>query len=186
MEEDKQIKQVESRIIIIRDTQVILDRDVAELYGVETRAINQAVKRNSERFPDGYIFQLTSDEYENLKSQSVTSSWGGVRKIPNAFTEKGLYMLATVLRSPLAADTTLSIIETFSKLRQLARAMQRANEDISNGGEVPTAKEQGAFKKLMNEVFEDQLPIRVQKMTFGVNLGFFKWELETTREKKGK
>ena len=105
--------------------------------------------------------------------------------MPNAFTEKGLYMLATVLRSPIAIETTLAIIETFTKLRQLARAMQQTNEDIANGGELPTAKEQKAFKSLMNEVFTDPMPIKVQRMTFGVNLGFFKWELETTREQKG-
>ena len=185
MNENKPTKQVESKIIVIRDTQVILDRDVAELYGVETRVVNQAVKRNGERFPEGYILQLTPDEYANLKSQVVTSNWGGVRKMPNAFTEKGLYILATVLRSPVAIETTIAIIETFTKLRQLARAMQQTNEDIANGGELPTAKEQKAFKSLMNEVFTDPMPIKVQRMTFGVNLGFFKWELETTREQKG-
>ena len=74
MNENKPTKQVESKIIAIRDTQVILDRDVAELYGVETRVVNQAVKRNGERFPEGYILQLTPDEYTNLKSQFVTSN----------------------------------------------------------------------------------------------------------------
>ncbi|WP_277064322.1 ORF6N domain-containing protein [Prevotella aurantiaca] len=184
MEENKQIQQVESKIIMLRGIQVILDRDIAELYGVETRVVNQAVKRNSERFPKGYILQLTSDEYKNLKSQSVISSWGGVRKMPYAFTEKGLYMLATILRSPIAIETSIAIIETFTKLRQLARAMQQANEEIANGGELPTDQEQGVFKSLMNEIFVDPMPIKIQKMTFGVNLGFFKWELETTREKK--
>ena len=93
-------------------------------------------------------------------------------------------MLATVLRSPVAIETTLAIIETFTKLRQLARAMQQANDEIAKGGELPTAQEQNAFKNLMDEVFADPMPISVQRMTFGVNLGFFKWELETTRERK--
>ena len=75
---------------------VILDRNVAELYGVETRTINQAVKRNMERFPIDYMFELTAEEYENFKSQNVMSSWGGSRRISKAFTEKGLYMLGTV------------------------------------------------------------------------------------------
>lgn len=185
MEENKQIQQVESKIIIIRDTQVILDRDVAELYGAATKEINQAFKNNPNKFPSDFVIELTDsekqelvknfDRFDKLKHSTVS---------PHAFTEQGLYMLATILKGDLATETTLAIIRTFTKLRQLARAMQRANEDIANGGEVPTAKEQGAFKKLMNEVFEDQLPIRVQKMTFGVNLGFFKWELETTKEKK--
>ena len=135
-------------------------------------------------FRKGIYYKLTPDEYANLKSQFVTSNWGGVRKMPNAFTEKGLYMLATVLRSSVAIETTIAIIETFTKLRQLARAMQQANDEIAKGGELPTAQEQNAFKNLMDEVFADPMPISVQRMTFGVNLGFFKWELETTRERK--
>ena len=92
---------------------------------------------------------------------------------------------ATIIKSTLATETTLAIIETFTKLRQLARAMQQANDEIAKGGELPTAQEQNAFKNLMDEVFADPMPISVQRMTFGVNLGFFKWELETTRERKG-
>ena len=77
----------------------MLDRDLAELYEVETRALNQAVRRNIERFPEMFLFQLTSDEFEILKSQIVTSSWGGTRKLPFAFTEQGVAMLSSVLRS---------------------------------------------------------------------------------------
>jgi hypothetical protein len=186
MGEHKQIKQVESKIIVLRDTQVILDRDIAELYGVETRDINKAVKNNPDKFPQGYIITLEKEEkkelvenfhrFNPLKHSTV---------LPKAFTEKGLYMLATIIKSPLATEATIAIIETFTKLRQLARAMQQANDEIAKGGELPTAQEQNAFKNLMDEVFADPMPISVQRMTFGVNLGFFKWELETTRERKG-
>ena len=89
--------KVLSSIKEINGQSVILDADVATLYGVETRVVNQAVKRNLERFPSDYRFQLSEDDIQNLKSQNVTSSWGGNRKLPYAFTEKGLYMLATVL-----------------------------------------------------------------------------------------
>ena len=185
MKGNKQIQQVESKIIIIRDTQVILDRDVAELYVATTKEINQAFKNNPNKFPSDFVIELTDsekqelvkkfDRFDKLKHSTVS---------PHAFTEQGLYMLATILKGDLATETTLAIIRTFTKLRQLARAMQHANDEIAKGGEMPTDKEQGVFKNLMNEVFADPMPVKVQKMTFGVNLGFFKWELETTREKK--
>lgn len=111
--------KVLNSIIEIHGIPVILDYDVAKLYKVDTRVINQAVKRNSERFPLQYRFRLSPEDYTNLKSQNVISSWGGARKIPYAFTEKGLYMLATVLRSKQAVDVTFAIIETFAKVRNL-------------------------------------------------------------------
>jgi len=100
----------------------MIDRDLAELYQVENRALNQAVKRNSDRFPDDFMFQLTKEEFENLISQFVISSseHGGVRKMPYAFTEEGVYMLATVLRSPIAAQTSIAIVRTFTKLREFS------------------------------------------------------------------
>ena len=113
---------IRSKIYIIRGRQVMIDRDLAELYQVENRALNQAVKRNSDRFPDDFMFQLTKEEYENLKSQFVISSsqHGGIRKMPYAFTEEGVYMLATVLRSPVAAQTSIAIVRTFTKLREFS------------------------------------------------------------------
>jgi len=83
------IEKIASKIYLIRDTKVMLDRDLAELYGVENKVLNQAVKRNIKRFPDDFMFQLTYQEFTHLKSQFVTSSWGGVRKIPNAFGTRG-------------------------------------------------------------------------------------------------
>ena len=101
---------IEKMILVIRGKQVLLDRDLAALYGVETRAINQAVKRNIERFPDRYCFQLEKSELDNLKSQNVISSWGGDRFKPYAFTEKGLCMLATILKSKTATNTNFAIL----------------------------------------------------------------------------
>jgi len=93
--------EINSKILTLRGQQVMVDRDLAELYKVETRRLNEQVKRNLDRFPDDFMFQLTKEEYANLKSQIATSSLehGGVRKIPYAFTEEGIYMLATVLPS---------------------------------------------------------------------------------------
>ena len=100
MDELVVLGEINSRILILRGKQVMLDRDLAELYQVETRVLNQAVKRNSDRFPDDFIFQLTKEEFSNWKSQIVTSNSDimGLRKMPYAFTEEGIYMLATVLR----------------------------------------------------------------------------------------
>ena len=108
---------VDDKIFIIRGLQVMLDRDLAQLYGVETRALNQAVKRNIDRFPLDFMFQLTKEEFENLKSQFVTSSWGGIRKLPYVFTEQGVYMLATILKSGVAIDVNKRIMRTFTKLK---------------------------------------------------------------------
>ena len=98
----------------------MLDSDLAMLYEVETRVLNQAVKRNIERFPKDFMFQLTKQEFENLISQNVTSSWGGTRKPPYAFTEQGVAMLSSVLKSKKAIEINIQIMRTFIKLRQFA------------------------------------------------------------------
>ncbi len=97
----------------------MLDRDLAELYGVETRVLNQAARRNEKRFPDDFMFQLTVEELKNLKSQNVISSWGGIRKLPLAFTEQGVAMLSSVLNSETAIEVNIQIIRIFSRIREL-------------------------------------------------------------------
>ncbi len=109
---------VEKMIRVIRGKQVLLDRDIATLYGVETRAINQAVKRNIERFPERYCFQLVKGELENLKSQNVISSWGGDRFMPYVFTEQGFAMLSSVLKSRAAVNVSIAIMDAFVAMRQ--------------------------------------------------------------------
>lgn len=125
---------IRSRIFTIRGIQVMLDRDLAELYGVATKALNQAVKRNIERFPERYMFQLNKDDVANmrsqivtlnsdnpgsiLRSQFVTSRWGGARYLPYAFTEHGIIMLASVLNSPTAVEASVRITDTFVAMRR--------------------------------------------------------------------
>ena len=109
--------KVESLIQVIRGQQVMLDRDLAELYGVETRRLNEQVKRNIERFPEDFMFQLTPNEFDNLKSQFATSSWGGVRKLPYAFTEQGVAMLSGVLKSSTAVEANIRIMRAFVSMR---------------------------------------------------------------------
>ena len=97
----------------------MLDMDLAELYGIETRTLKQAVKRNINRFPDDFMFELTKTEFENLRSQIVISSWGGLRFAPMAFTEQGVAMLSSVLRSERAVKVNIQIMRVFIKLRQM-------------------------------------------------------------------
>ena len=131
-------KDVESRIVIVRGQHVLLDRDVAELYGVETKRINEAVKNNPDKFPPRCIIYLDEEESAVLRSKVSTlePSQGKGRYSKynfKAFTERGLYMLATVLKSPRATQTTLAIIDTFVEVREMARTME-ALQNVTDGG----------------------------------------------------
>ena len=129
---------IKSRILTVSGVQVMLDRDLAELYGVELKVLNQAVKRNAMRFPERFMHQLSKTEFDDLKSQIatsssdssllrlksqfVTSSWGGVRKLPKVFTEQGVSMLSAVLRSPMAIDMSIRIMDAFVAMRHFLQA----------------------------------------------------------------
>lgn len=113
---------IQDKIYNIRGFQVMLDSDLAQLYGVETKHINQAVKNNSDKFPDDFYFEATNYELENLRSKFLTSSWGGTRYSPKLFTEQGIYMLATVLKSKVATDITVMIVRTFANMRRLIKS----------------------------------------------------------------
>ena len=131
-------EQVKDRIVVLRGEPVLLDADVAQLYGVETRVVNQAVKNNPDKFPEGFLFKLDKHETADLRSKILiaTPQAAGNKQVsaiakahrnqntPTAFTERGLYMLATILKSPRATQTTLAIIEAFVQLREVARTMQ--------------------------------------------------------------
>ena len=128
----KDIAVIQRKIYEIRGQKVILDRDLAALYQVETKVLNQAVKRNKERFPEDFMFQLTHQEWmkvsvnedvADLKSQIVTSNWGGVRKLPYAFTEHGVVMLASLLRSEIAVKMSVQITRAFVAMRQALVAL---------------------------------------------------------------
>ncbi len=121
-------ERIISKIYIIRGRKVMLDKDLSKLYGVLTKVLYQAVKRNSKRFPADFMFKLDKKEFENLRSQIVTSSWGGARQEPHAFTEQGVAMLSSILNSDRAIEVNIQIIRTFTKLRELLgtnEALQR-------------------------------------------------------------
>ena len=113
------VERIQKCILLIRDRKVILDRDLAALYGVETRDLNKAVTRNIERFPEDFMFKLSKKEFINLKFHLGTSSWGGTRKLSRAFTEQGIAMLSGILRSKRAVEINIAIMRTFVKLRKL-------------------------------------------------------------------
>ena len=113
-------ERIEKAILLLRRHRIILDRDLAAMYGVPTRDLNKAVSRNLDRFPDDFMLQLTRSEFNDLKFQFGTSSWGGTRKLPRAFTEQGIAMLSSVLRSKRAIHVNIAIMRTFVKLREFA------------------------------------------------------------------
>lgn len=110
---------ISRKIYVIRDQKVMLDSDLAELYNVETRRLNEQVKRNGSRFPMDFMFQLTMEEWDNLKSQNATSSWGGRRKLPYAFTEHGVLMLSSVLNSDRAIAVNIQIMRVYTQIREM-------------------------------------------------------------------
>lgn len=113
-------ERIEQTILLLRSHKIILDRDLAAMYGVSTRDLNKAVSRNLDRFPNDFMLQLTRSEFNDLKFQFGTSSWGGTRKLPRAFTEQGIAMLSSVLRSKRAIHVNIAIMRAFVKLRQFA------------------------------------------------------------------
>jgi len=143
-----QLELIQSKIYEIRGQRVMLDFDLAALYQVETRVLNQAVKRNMKRFPSDFMFQLTSDEWAILKSQIVISSWGGTRKLPFAFTEQGLAMLSGVLNSDIAIQVNINIMRAFVAVRQML-----ANPPVDRIGNIE--KEVKELKEYIEEVFAD-------------------------------
>lgn len=169
------------RIITLRNQQVILDCDVAELYGVATKEINQAVRNNPEKFPDGYIFELDSQEKgEVVKNFDHLQNLRFSPQFPKAFTEKGLYMLATILKSPKAVQTTIAIVEAYAKLKELSRVV----------AELPKQQENKEMQKklahrsgqLVEELMSDVLAKQSSETTIEMNLAMFKIRHSVRRE----
>ncbi|MCL2196444.1 MAG: ORF6N domain-containing protein [Treponema sp.] len=131
--EEKKVAFIQNMIYGVRDQKVMLDSDLADLYGVEVKVLNQAVKRNIERFPRDFMFQLTQNEWENLRSQIVTSSYnyGGRRYVPYVFTEQGVSMLSSVIKSKQAIEVNINIMRAFVKLRYLLYSQAGTNEQIA-------------------------------------------------------
>ena len=147
---------IQPMIRVIRGQQVIIDRDLALLYGVETKRLNEQVKRNIERFPDDFMFQLNKEEVEILKSQNATSSWGGDRRLPYAFTEQGIAMLSSVLKSQTAVDVNIRIMRAFVSMRRFiatnAQLFQRL--ETIEYHQLEMKQHQEVTDKRIDEVFK--------------------------------
>lgn len=172
---------VENNILTIRGMQVILDSDVAELYGVETKRINEAVKNNPKRFPQGYLFELTSDELDDLRSKFTTAKFSKTRSLPKAFTEKGLYMLATISSSEKAIITTIAIIETFAKIKALSNTI-RALTTVQDKQEQHTLMQRSG--QIIAEILDEDLVTNESETTIELNFAMLKFKHTIKKKKK--
>ena len=157
-------ERIEQRIFLLRGQKVMFSHDLAQLYEVETRALNQAVKRNSDRFPADFMFQLNDEEFRSLKSQIVTSSWGGLRRAaPYAFTEQGVAMLSSVLRSRRAIQVNVEIMRAFLRLRQ----MLGSHADLARKLDALEKKYDVQFKVVFDAIRELMRPPEPNRRRIG-------------------
>ncbi|EAT59846.1 MULTISPECIES: ORF6N domain-containing protein [Chlorobium] len=175
------IEHLKELLIEIREQMVLLDSNVAEIYGVEVKRINEAVKNNPDKFPDGYLLDLEKNEWDALKSKFSTSIKGGKVKLPTAFTEKGLYMLATILKSPQATQATISIVETFSKIRELSRSVKELSVAKDKAEQNSLMQKSG---ELIAEIFDDDLQTSDSETSIELNFAVLKFRHTIKKKKK--
>ena len=184
--QETNIEVIKKRIYEIRGQRVMIDRDLAELYGVETRTLNQAVKRNMERFPEDFVFTLTEQELENWKSQIVISNSikMGLRKLPLAFTELGIAMLSSVLRSETAIQVNINIMRAFVMIRQTVAACQSTNmrvEQLSHKVDVLNSR----VDEILHEQYENNTEMAVQIDAINEELDKLMAQPDTPRKRIG-
>ena len=170
---------VESKMIFLRGQMVILDKDVALLYHVKTKHVNQAVRNNPEKFPEGYVFELNDDEMEQVKIFDQTPSKS--HYAAKAFTEKGLYMLATILKGAEATSTTLRIIETYAKMKEAGRTLRHMIDEEKEETKRMLGKRTG---ELISGILSDELEMTEEEYTIEINLMAFKLSRTVKRTKK--
>jgi len=174
-------ENLKDRLVELRGQNVLLDSDVAEIYGVETKRINEAVKNNPEKFPIGYIIELSKAEWDGLKSKFSTSIKGGKVKLPSAFPEKGLYMLATILKSSEAVQATLAIIETFAKIRELSRNINELS-NVQDKADQKALMQRGG--ELIAGIFDDELQTSDTETSIELNFAVLKFKHTIKKKKK--
>ncbi len=161
------LEDLENRIIEIRNQKVLLDSDVAELYGVDTRDINKSVKNNPDKFPSDYIIELTPNELNNLRWKFSTTKLSKTRTLPKAFTDKGLYMLATILKGSRAIQTTLTIIETFARIKQLSHNIKELSEMKDDKNKKNLMRKSG---EIIAEILGDDLNLNETETTIQTSM----------------
>lgn len=177
-----ELEKIEEKIILIQGKHIILDSDVAELYGVETKRINEAVKNNPDKFPEGYIIELNMSDKEG-----VVENFDHLQKLkfsptlPKGFSEKGLYMIATILKSPKATETTIGIIETFAKVRELSRSIAEMSETTDKDVQKSLMQRSG---ELISDVLSNNYQTVGTETTIELNLSVLK--VKHTVKKKPK
>jgi hypothetical protein len=169
---------IERAIVSVKGQNVIIDSDVAKIYGVETKEVNQAVRNNPEKFPSGYIIETDKgelvknfDRFKNLKHSTVQ---------PKAFTEKGLYMLATILKSPKATAATMAIIEAFAKLRELSHAIAKLADAKEKSQQQSLMQKSG---EIFSELIASDIPVSGTETTFEINFAVMKFRHTVKKEK---
>jgi len=181
------LNDVRDKIVVVQDTNVLLDSDVAWLYGVDTKRVNEAVKNNADKFPQGYIVEIEENELDSLRSKISTLKKLGrgqhSKYLPKAFTEKGLYMLATILKSGRATDTTLAIVEAFAKMRELTQTVADLVKSPAD------AQKQADVMRKSGELLSDMVTKELQttgtETSFEINL-FSAVKIKHTIRKKMK
>ena len=170
------IQKVEDKIAVIRNLEVIADADVAALYGVETKRVNEAVRNNPEKFPDRYMFELTSSELQDLRSKISSTNVSAMNRNPTkVFTDRGLYMLATILKGEKARDVTFAIIETFAKVRELKRELLELHSETDK--EVQKSKIQHFGEVLSDVVMPD---LQTSETESSLEINFFIGKIKHT------
>lgn len=167
---------VQRSIVSVRGQQIIIDADIAHLYGVETKRINEAVRNNPDKFPSDYMFILTKEEVEALRSKnSSTNLSSKSRSLPKAFTEKGLYMLATILKSKNAIAVTFAIVETFANVRELKRQLRDLHQETDNYKQNDKIN---SFGELLSDIVAPDL--EVAETESSVEINFFVGKIKHT------
>ena len=180
MEEIITFNQVEEKILKIRNQNVLLDSDVASLYGVVTMRINEAVKNNPDKFPKGYILELSKEEKQKVIEIFDNPKIKFSPSLPKAFTEKGLYMLATILKSPKATQTTIAIVETFTKIRELSRTVAELSEARDQHKQKTLMHKSG---EIISDILGDGLQVTDTETSIEINFALMKFK-HTIKQKK--
>lgn len=180
MEDIVKFNNVENVVVVLRGQQVILDSDVAKLYGVETMRINEAVKNNPDKFPEGYIIELTKEEKLEVIEIFDNPKLKYSPVLPKAFTEKGLYMLATILKSPKATKTTIAIVETFAKIRELSRTVAELS-DTKDQFKQKSLMQQGG--DILADLLDDEMQTSDTETTIELNFAVLKLKHTVKRKK---
>ena len=174
------IENLEELLIELRGENILLDADVAVIYGVETKRVNEAIKNNPDKFPQGYMFELDEVEFSDLRSKISTAKFAKTRVVPKAFTEKGLYMLATILKSQQATQATISIVETFSKIRELSRNIKELSVVQDKAEQKSLMQKSG---ELIAEIFDEDLETSDTETSIELNFAVLKFK-HTVKKKR--